>query len=358
MTRFAFRVNGNKDIGMGHLMRCLCLAEFLKEQSLFIINDDRKVFEKVREFGCSPIPISTLQNEDFRVMVDCLNRYPEEFKKKMPSEQRELESVCPLLKKEKIDVLITDLVSASKEYFETLKEAGFFLISLDELGTTHFSSDLVFNCNSVPKTKKYQKEDYTKVYMGSEYALLREEFSGLEKRAIQAQVKRILVTCGGTDMKGLSLKILRALQAFAKKCEIVLVVGPDFKFREELNRLFNGMNNIIAKEDVKAMRSEMLRADLAIASGGTTMYELAACGTPSIILDQYEHQNEFAKVLEEQGVLMNLGIGETVDERIIEASVDALWDVNRRRAMSSAGQSVIDGNGGKRVAQIIRESLH
>lgn len=359
MPRFAFRVNGNKDIGMGHVMRCLCLARLLEDCSLFIINDNPKVLEKVREFDCLPIPIAAPKEEDFQVMTDILNCYPKMLKKPMPSEQQELEEVLALLKKEKVDVLIADLVSASREYLETLKEKGFFLINLDELGATHFPSDIVFNCNSVSKTTKYQKEKYTKVYMGSEYVLLRKEFSGLAKRSIQSRLRRILVTCGGTDMKGLSLKILRALQPFLKECEVTLLVGPDFKFRDELNRLLNVMRNIVIKENVKDMRQEMLRSDLAIASGGTTMYELAACGTPAVILCQYEHQNEFANVLEEQGVLVNLGIGEIVDESAIEESVRSLlFDVDKRKAMSGAGQSIIDGNGARRVAQIIQKVLH
>lgn len=358
MTRFAFRVNGNKDIGMGHVMRSLCLAPLLEKQSLFIINDNQMVFEKVKQSGCLPSPIRTLQTEDFQVMVDALNDYPKISTKKSPSEHQELKLMCPLLKKEKIDVLITDLVSPSKEYFTTLKQECFIVISLDELGGTHFSSDLVFNCNAVSKTKKYLKEEYTKVYIGSEYALLRKEFAGLEKRIVQDQVRRILVTCGGTDMKGLSLKVLRALQPSSKELEIVLVVGPDFKFREALNDLLSQIKNVVVKEDVKEMQSDMMQADLAIASGGTTMYELAACGTPSIILCQYEHQNEFAGVLEEQGVLVNLGIGERVEEEAIREAVHFLLDSKTRQAMSRIGQSIIDGKGAQRVAHIIQEALH
>lgn len=358
MARFAFRVNGNKDIGMGHVMRCLSLAPFLEEQPVFIINDNPTVFEKVKKTGYLPIPIRTLQDKDFQVMINTLNNYPRTSVKKMPSEDQELEVMCAILKREKIDVLITDLVFASKEYFKVLKQQGIVLISLDELGESHFSSDLVFNCNSVSKTKKYLKEDCTKIYIGSEYALLRKEFSGVETRSVRDQVKRILVTCGGTDMKGLSLKILRALQPFSKDLEIVLIIGPDFKFRESLNGLLKEMQNIFVKEDVKEMHLEMMQADLAIASGGTTMYELAACGTPSIILCQYEHQNEFASVLEEQGVLVNLGIGESVEEGAIREAVHSLLDSKTRQTMSGTGQSIIDGNGAQRVAHIIQEALH
>ncbi|MBI5298912.1 MAG: UDP-2,4-diacetamido-2,4,6-trideoxy-beta-L-altropyranose hydrolase [Deltaproteobacteria bacterium] len=357
MIRFAFRVNANKDIGMGHLMRCLTLAEALGEKPLFFTNDNIAVLAKIHDFG-SAIHVLPTHDDDFEVMVEAFARYPENGFCAVPSEGEELETFLPLLKKEKVDVLITDLICPSDEYLSALKNLGIFLVSIDELGKTVFPSHLVFNCNALSGEKRYTTQGKSKVYQGVQFVLLRSEFERAAKKQTSESVKKILISCGGTDMKGLSLKAARALQSLTGSFEIIFVVGPDFKFREELKAIFEGNHRMQVVHDVKEMPSLMVKADLAVASGGATMYELVCLGVPSVILDQYEHQNEFAGSLHKQGAVINLGLGQKVPEEAIREAVISLLQKDRREILSSAGKKQVDGKGAVRVANLIREALH
>ncbi|MDP2599835.1 MAG: UDP-2,4-diacetamido-2,4,6-trideoxy-beta-L-altropyranose hydrolase [Deltaproteobacteria bacterium] len=357
MTRFAFRVNANKDIGMGHLMRCLALSEQLEKNPLFFTNDNSAVLSKIRDFGglCHVLPTC---EDDFAAMVEAFDRYPEGGLRAVSSEDQELEEILPLLKKEGIEVLITDLICPSGEYLTALKKSGVFLVSIDELGKTVFPSHLVFNCNALSGEKRYVTNGETMVYQGVQYVLLRSEFGRAEKKRVGESVKTILISCGGTDMKGLSLKAARALEPLAGSFEIIFVVGPDFKFREDLEAMFSKNSRMQMVHDIKDMPSLMRRADLAVTSGGATMYELACLGVPSIILDQYEHQNEFAGALDKSNAVINLGLGEKVKEEAIRDAVASLFSRERREQLSLTGQRVVDGNGAARVARLIQEAIH
>lgn len=353
--KFAFRVNGNKDIGMGHLMRCLYLAEYLQSPSLFLINNNEKMAAKVKEFGHTCYLLSSLTEKDFEVMIDALKKYPKPVEKVQPSEKEELEEIKEQLRLANSDVLITDLISPSDHYLDALKKMGVRLVSIDELGQATFPSDLVFNCNAISRSKKYKVSKKTKVFMGQQYALLRRNFYEGVGMPLRQTVQKILVTCGGTDMKGLSLKILKALEPFSHEIEIIFVQGFDFKFQTELAQLLEGMHNIKVLKNVKDMRPWMQSADVAIASGGTTMYELAALGIPTIILDQYEHQNEFASEMERQGGVINLNLGEKINSKTIEKALVDILPLEKRRMMSLTAQKIIDGKGAMRVAKIIQE---
>ena len=191
--------------------------------------------------------------------------------------------------------------------------------------------------------------------MGQEYALLNRAFSRQKPLEVRQTVQKILVTCGGTDMKGLSLKILPALKPFSKEIEIIFVQGIDFKFQTELGQLLKTIKAVTVLKNVKNMCALMQSVDVAIAAGGMTMYELAALGIPAIIVGQYAHQAEFAAELAKQNVLINLGLGEKVTPRQIEGAVVDLLPFKKRKAMSAAAQEAIDGQGAMRVANIIQE---
>lgn len=357
MTCFAFRVNGNKDIGMGHLMRCLYLAKHLPGPSLFLINDNDVMAEKVKEFGHRCYRVTSVTEADFAVMVAALETYPERIDRTQPSELMELKELEGRLRQEKMDVLVTDLIAPSEHYLARLKQTGVRLISIDEIGSITFPSDLVFNCNSVSPARNYRTSNGTKVFIGQEYALLKEEFCNPEAIPVRQAVRKILVTCGGTDMKGLSLKALQALQPLSQALEIVFVQGLDFKFRQELAQLLAKMTTITVLKNVKEMRSTMQSADIAVAAGGTTMYELAALGVPAVILGQYRHQDEFASQLAKQRALINLGLGKEVTTQAIAQAVEELLPWQRRKEMSAAAKLAIDGQGAMRVAHIIRERV-
>lgn len=340
---------------MGHLMRCLYLSEQLPGPSLFFINDNAALSEKVKEWGHRCHIISCVADKDFEVMVDALTAYPRPFHAAQPSEGKDLEELKRVLCKEKVRVLITDLLAPSTEYLRGLKETGVRLVSLDELSQVLFPSDLLFNCNAVSSSRSYQTENGTKVFMGQEYALLSREFAKVQAKNVRRTVGRILVTCGGTDMKGLSLKILPALKPFLGKMEVIFVQGIDFKFQTELGQLLNTMKGVTVLKNIKSMGTLMQSVDIAIAAGGTTMYELAALGVPSIIVGQYAHQDEFAGELAKQEALVNLGIGEKVTSGHIENAVADLLPFKKRKKTSAAAKNAIDGRGAVRVAQIIQE---
>jgi spore coat polysaccharide biosynthesis predicted glycosyltransferase SpsG len=103
------------------------------------------------------------------------------------------------------------------------------------------------------------------------------------------------------------------------------------------------------------LRDPMLKADLAISAGGHTLYELAATGTPAVAVETADNQAENVRAMATQGSVC--AVGRADDPSVIAACEAALRrifeDREARRAMSAAGQRVVDGRGAQRVAHAV-----
>ena len=101
------------------------------------------------------------------------------------------------------------------DYQRALKAAGFRVLFLDDYGhATHYSADLVLNQNAYANEKMYAaRESYTRLLLGTDYCLLRREFSSWRgwKREIAPIGTKILVTMGGSDPENFTTDVVEAL---------------------------------------------------------------------------------------------------------------------------------------------------
>lgn len=342
----AFRVDGHAELGMGHLIRCLALAQEIREAANtnveFITKGYKEAIRRISKEGhiVKVIPMGASQDEELALAVN------------------ELEKFGP-------DIVITDLPYTTEENLRKLKGVGGLLISIDDLALTPLCSDLVISGYLSAKLKKYKATNpNAKFFIGPKYLTLQKTFERMNKvrRKIKKDARSVLVTLGGADPENLTAKVVRALNGMSRKLKVTVILGPAYTHHGELRELLKDAREsrpeFVVKSNVKNMAKLMMEADVALTAGGETIYELAATGTPAINISHVEHQSINARELARKGVVINLGLGEEVSKEQISSAVEyLLGDKNRRQKMSARGKKLVDGKGAKRVANLILAAL-
>ena len=250
------------------------------------------------------------------------------------------------------------------EYQERLKKEELHLLFIDDYGHAKcYCADLVLNQNIYAREELYRERDHrTELLLGSRFVLLRKEFQnwrGWQRNNPEIAVK-VLVTLGGSDPDNVTLKILEALQGLTShEVETKVVAGGGNSHIFALERASKESPSSIQLVRNAANMSELMAwADMAIISGGTTSYETAFMGLPSLITIIADNQVPVAEKLAEKGAAVNLGwhhglTGKIVAEMVTQLAIDR----NARDAMSCIGRQLVDGRGAIRVIRAMLERV-
>ena len=287
---YIFRVNASPNIGFGHLIRCSALAEAIQENSgevIFATNYPNEISKTIRHFKYKVLDLSS---------------FP-------PFSQKELIFLLESLRKfSSHKVFIVDSYDVNPEYLRYIKEnfPNMLLVAIDDLGDKVYPVDILINGNLYAEKLDYieQRKLGTKLLLGPKYLLLRKKFHDCSPHKIRDDVKDILVTFGGSDIVGLTEKVLSILvNVSLDKVRIHTVLG--YGSERAIEKEFKGNSNIYFYRNLNAieMRGLMEKADLAISAGGSSLYELANCGVPSIAIPVADNQVMLAEEMERHGII-------------------------------------------------------
>jgi spore coat polysaccharide biosynthesis predicted glycosyltransferase SpsG/CMP-N-acetylneuraminic acid synthetase len=330
--RVLFRVDGSGPVGMGHVFRSLAIAEALR--------------------GLSRADVAFLMSADHTEGLVTVSRAG--YAVRVVGDRKE-ETYLEHIRDFAPAILINDLPALDRSYLTALSHLGATTVNLvdtiDDLETTeHYAQVIV----SVMNQDRETPEGF---YGGPAYAILREHFRGREKD-VRETPRLVLLSFGGSDPQGLTLKAARALQDLGPEVEVVAVAGPAFSFRREFEALAGALPRPVPliNEAGGHIAELMLEADVMIGSGGMSVYEIAALGTPGIILGQNAREDGRMRDFAAHGTVEYLGLGTEVDEAVLAAALRALLaDPERRRAMSARGRALVDGFGAMRAAEVVLE---
>ncbi|MEM7457514.1 MAG: UDP-2,4-diacetamido-2,4,6-trideoxy-beta-L-altropyranose hydrolase, partial [Planctomycetota bacterium] len=238
------------------------------------------------------------------------------------------------------------------------------LLVMDDFAhSTHHRADLVVNQNAYATAELYPRKKPKQLLLGCRYLLMRPEFAPDRCRARAVpnnEPRRILVTLGGADPDNVTSKVIRCLEAIQiPDLEIDVVVGPDFKQRRMLVRqAAQSKHSVTLHSNVRNMGELMLQADFALSAGGTTTYELARCGVPTVVISIADNQIEVAKELQRLRVAKYAGHFESLHDKVlIDLISHTMLDYKERIRMSRNGRALVDGKGAGRIAGRMINSL-
>jgi len=335
------RADADARMGTGHVMRCLALGQAWKD------NGGHVVFIT----ACSnKLLLERLYNEDFEVyQIECPDIHSQDWR------------LTKDLLAEYTNVwLVLDGYHFESDYQKQVKDAGYKLLVIDDMAhLPNYYADIVLNQNIHASELYYSGEVYTKLLLGTKYVLLRREFLSWRgwKREVPELARKVLITLGGSDPDNVTLKIIQALQQVeVDGLEAVVVAGPVNPHYEELRSAVQSSGIPIRLEsNVVNMPELMAWADVAISGGGTTSWELAFMGLPSVVLSLADNQHVISKKREVAGVAiyLNRDVEYFIDETT-QTIAQLLKDRKARYKMSQRGKELIDGEGVKRVIEELK----
>lgn len=347
-----FRVDSSLQMGTGHVMRCLTLAQVLKNYGAkveFICRKhDGNLINKIRLSGFNVFELE-FSNED-------------EVDKKLlhsswlgNTQKKDAYECIKILQFKKIDWLIVDHYAIDLEWQSKLKYYCNRLMVIDDL------ADRVHLCDTlVDQTFGRERNDYIslvprtcELLLGSKYALLRPEFAKWRmysiKRREKAKLHHLFINMGGSDIYNITCKILQSIQfcELPHSLKISIIMG---KMAPNLNEVFAAANSLPYDSDVIVdtdnMAQIMANSDLAIGASGSSTWERCCLGLPTIQLVIAENQKTISKFLAEKGAIKTCKNIKEVSSLIKDSKT---W----MKDVSLAAQQVTDGIGSSKIANKI-----
>lgn len=334
-----FRADGNPDIGTGHIMRCLSLADALQEQGgeiTFITAES--YFQRLiqtRGYPCT-------------VLGTAYDRMEEE-----------LSIFLPIIERERPELVILDSYFVTPQYMEAIRNIS-RLLYIDDLNAFDYPADAVVNYNIYSPELPYpQNKTY---FLGPQYAPLRKEFQGLSQRNTKDRVENVLVSTGGTDQYHVALHCAEYLREHLPRENMIfhLVLGAMNQDAAELERIAEELPFIRLHRQITNMCSLMLQCDAAISAAGTTLYELCACGLPTVTYILADNQIQGAQMFQKAGLMPCAGdIREDACflEHLFELLNSLADDFAQRQHIAEQMQGAVDGRGAARLAEAVLKQI-
>ena len=336
------RADASKEIGTGHVMRCLALAHAWQDaggQAIFVMAMK------------SPAIQTRLKSEEMEVVN----------LEEAPGSREDAIQTETVATQYDAQWIVVDGYHFNGDYQRSMKESGKNLLCIDDYGhADHYHADIVLNQNIHANKNLYSnREAYTKLLLGTSFVLLRREFLKWQgwKRDIPPIAKKILLTFGGSDNHNITCRVIQALkQAHLNGVEICVIAGLTNPYLEDIGReLADSPFRFQLLSSVKDMAALMAWADLAVSASGSTCWELAFMGLPSLVLALSDNQVGIAEELDRKRAAIRLE-AQMIDSSPDMASriSDLIRSCDTRSMMTENEQKLVDGEGSERALMCMR----
>ena len=258
-------------------------------------------------------------------------------------------------------VVSVDSYALDRSWQEEVRAVAPLLV-WDDFGTeSTFCADLVLNQNAHANPSNYAgRAPGATLLLGTEHAVLRREFAVQEDaaRTPRPTAQRLLVSFGGGDPDGVTLRVLDALWEAGTALEVVALVGAQnprlAALQARVDAAGPGWELLHFTPDIPRLFASV---DLAVSAGGSTTWELCRLGVPTVLVTIAQNQEALSAAVHDQGAAVLLGRQQDVSGAQVAACIAALaQDGPKRAALAATGQALVDGKGGARVVAALRRT--
>lgn len=357
--RIIFRTDASLQIGSGHVMRCLTLADELRQRGVGIT------------FVCREHPgnlISMIEGKGYPVVR--LAQSADEFTEAADDVahsawlgvtwQQDVAETIKAMKKELPGWLIVDHYALDRRWEEALRPHVGRIMVIDDLADRAHDCDLLLDQNLYQAMEQRYDDmvaESCHKLLGPKYALLRPEFVAARKNLRQrdGQVKRVLVFFGGVDPTNETEKTVQALAGISdRRFEVDVVVGSGNCNKKLIRNICAGHDGFHYHCQVSNMAALMAAADLAIGAGGVTTWERCSVGLPSLVTAVADNQQELSATGAGLGLFFYLGKAETVSsKKILDVFNVLASSPETLQSYSTHSFAAVDAKGAQRLAALL-----
>ena len=316
---------GGSEIGLGHASRCSALYEE-------VIN---------RDIDVQLIIYGNIENISIlrRKNIFNINWLSEDFLSSY---------IC------KEDYCIVDSYLATEKMYQTISQRAKVALYIDDYNRIKYPKGIIINPSLWGEELAYTQNKDIKLLLGSKYIIFREPFKKQVRSIINNEVKNVLITMGGSDIRGLTPLIIDEICSRYINITFYIVIGGSFNNVEQIE--IKKPHNVIFYYNVDAekMKNIMTKSDFAITAAGQTIYELMATQTPFVPIKIAENQKNNYRIIQELG-LVKKGMeynSYTIKEDLID-SFEELLDKKTRTTLVNNYRKIIDGLGSRRIIDVL-----
>ena len=335
--RVLFIADAGPKVGGGHLMRCLTLAAALAQ----------------RGAACAFV--------DHPGAAAMLDAFAEPRMTRLAVGELDVHAARQVAADWAADAVVVDHYGVACAQEQALQAPGRLMAVIDDLADRPHDCDLLLDPGLGRDASSYAGLIPTRAtaLTGPDYALVRPEFAALrpaslERRRQGAPVQRLLIALGLTDLEAITARVVEAVIPVADGLELDVVVGRGAASLPALAALSGDNPRLQVYVETTGMGALMAAADLAVGAGGSSTWERACLGLPSLNLVLADNQRGLAVELERRGASVLLEASNSRLGERLRAEVAALRvDGSRREALSEASARLCDGRGAERAAEAL-----
>jgi UDP-2,4-diacetamido-2,4,6-trideoxy-beta-L-altropyranose hydrolase len=314
---------GGENIGMGHISRCLSLYQAFQEKgykSQLIINGDKSIESLIKATNYLRLNWISSKSEILSIVDNA-------------------------------DIIIIDSYNCPLEIYNSLSGVCKIAAYIDDNVRLEYPKGVVINGVIGSEELDYSKRDDIIYLLGEQYSFLRNDFWDVPQKIIAKDVNSIMVTCGGNDLNGLSLRILKQLvkdYPSVKKNFILKNINlKGLAYFEKHASIYIGIN-------ASQMKDLMIKSDIAISAAGQTTYELCRVGTPFVAINTATNQtfsinNFYKRGLVNPAILPN----DQEFELKLSKQLCTLTSFGFRKRLSQKMQLTITGKGSISIVEYL-----
>ena len=331
MEKILFRTSGGrirkKELGLGHVFRCINLGYQLKPHRIqFLIEDYGSVSSVLQEHGFKKI---------FNLIPGL-------------SINDDIKKTTTHILKNNISILIVDKYGLTNRYIQALKKIVHVVV-ISDLKNIEYDADLVID-GFIGFNNKITKNKFkTKCLLGPKYQILHQQYNKIQNYKKKYD---LLITLGGFDANNLLEIILKKIIKYEKKIKIKIILGHATKKTSILKKFVTKNNEIIIINKTNNMKKEISSTKFGICAGGITTYEFATLHIPFAIVCQYKHQIFTAKEWHKRKIAKNLGFIQKDSKKI-----DIFLNQLMQNKIILNKSNLVDGLGSQRVSKEILKMI-
>ncbi|MDD2976745.1 UDP-2,4-diacetamido-2,4,6-trideoxy-beta-L-altropyranose hydrolase [Aquabacterium sp.] len=362
---FVFRVDASLQMGVGHVMRCLTLADALKARgarSLFVCRTHHgNLIDFIVSRGHEVVGLPAQARANDMAPTEPHKSEPRHALWVGASWQLDAQQTIDALNGRHVDVLVVDHYGLDARWEARLRPLCSRLFAIDDLADRPHAVDMLLDQNLGRVAADYV-DSKCRLLIGPRYVLLRPEFAAWRERGLARRsapfIRQVLVSMGGVDAANATCKVLDALSfsALPHNCRLIVVMGSQAPWLEQVRVSAARLPwSVDVKVGVSNMAELMAASDLAIGAAGSTSWERCALGLPALMLVLADNQREAAAALEATHAARSVELDEHLPDTLRVFIDTCLSSPDALASMSHSAASIVDGLGVERVIAALAE---
>jgi len=360
----AFRVDASLQIGTGHVMRCLTLADELRRRgarcSFVCRPHEGHLLALVAQRGHQALALPELQEgaQPNRNGTEHARWLGTDWTTDAQDTQQALNATTRC---QHVDWLVVDHYALDVRWEHALRSQATRIMVIDDLADRPHACDLLLDQNLGRSAQDYcgLLKGKNNTLIGPQYALLRPEFAALRAQSIarrqsNTQLSSLLVTMGGVDKDNATGQVLTELQScnLPADLRVTVVMGPHAPWLAQVQAQATQMPwHTEVLVGVNNMAQLMAESDLAIGAAGSTSWEFCCLGIPSLLICTADNQRTVIAALASNNASVSLDSFELGQSDCIPFKKQYTRITENLSIFSATAARITDGNGASRVCK-------